>query len=50
MIGSMVIQIIYLKMIKNFYHSEIKAVVIKKFESQRYKRICDTVQEGILIL
>lgn len=37
-------------MMQNFYDTDIENIVIKKIASQRYKRICDTVQEGILIL
>ena len=35
---------------KKFTHLEFKSLVSKKIQSYRYKRICDTVQEGILIL
>ena len=35
---------------KKFAILQFKAIVAKKIQSYRYKRICDTVQEGILIL
>lgn len=35
---------------KKFVMLQFKAMVSKKIQSYRYKRICDTVQEGILIL
>ena len=49
-LSSMLTQAYYLVTFKKMYDYEIKQIVIKKIQGQRYKRICDTVQEGILIL
>ena len=35
---------------KEFAILQFKAIISKKNQIYRYKRICDTVQEGILIL
>ena len=44
-------QYIYTKwLLDHFFNYDFKLITVKKLESQRYKRICETVQEGILIM